>query len=173
MLAKRRLRREVIQMENDPPENCYASPSEESIFFWYATIIGPADSPFEGGVFKLTLQFCQDYPFKPPIVRFVTKMFHPNINSRGRICLDVLKENWNPVLTIGKLLLSITSFLVDPNPEDPLVAEVARYDFIEICLRKIFDWIFDSNLFSFRLFKENKEEYVKRAKEYTEKYATE
>ena len=131
MLAKRRLKREAIQMERDPPENCYASPSEESIFFWYASIIGPLDSPFEGGVFKLTMEFSEDYPFMPPIVKFVTKIYHPNINARGRICLDVLKENWNPVLTIGKLLLSITSVLVDPNLEDPLVADIARYILIE------------------------------------------
>ena len=100
MLAKRRLKREVIQMERDPPENCYASPSDESIFFWYATIAGPSESPFEGGVFKLTIQFPEEYPFKQLILQFVTKIFHPNINLHARVCLDVLKENWNPILTI-------------------------------------------------------------------------
>merc|ERR1719401_2912490 len=88
--------------------------------------MGPPDSPYEGGVFFLDIQFPQDYPFKPPKVRFTTKIYHCNVNDQGGICLDILKGEWSPALTISKVLLSICSLLTDPNPDDPLVAEIAR-----------------------------------------------
>ncbi|BBH04462.1 ubiquitin-conjugating enzyme 30 [Prunus dulcis] len=96
------------------------------MFHWQATIMGPADSPFAGGVFLVSIHFPPDYPFKPPKVAFRTKVYHPNINSNGSICLDILKEQWSPALTISKVLLSICSLLTDPNPDDPLVPEIAH-----------------------------------------------
>ncbi|KAK8560896.1 hypothetical protein V6N13_026331 [Hibiscus sabdariffa] len=88
--------------------------------------MGPPDSPYAGGVFLVSIHFPPDYPFKPPKVSFRTKVFHPNINSNGSICLDILKEQWSPALTISKVLLSICSLLTDPNPDDPLVPEIAH-----------------------------------------------
>ncbi|KAH7515111.1 hypothetical protein FEM48_Zijuj11G0161400 [Ziziphus jujuba var. spinosa] len=101
-------------------------PVAEDMFHWQATIMGPPDSPYSGGVFLVTIHFPPDYPFKPPKVAFRTKVFHPNINSNGSICLDILKEQWSPALTISKVLLSICSLLTDPNPDDPLVPEIAH-----------------------------------------------
>ncbi|KAK3024312.1 hypothetical protein RJ639_042994 [Escallonia herrerae] len=101
-------------------------PAGQDMFTWQATIMGPADSPFAGGVFLISIHFPPDYPFKPPKVSFRTKVFHPNINSNGSICLDILKEQWSPALTISKVLLSICSLLTDPNPDDPLVPEIAH-----------------------------------------------
>lgn len=101
-------------------------PVAEDMFHWQATIMGPADSPYTGGVFLVSIHFPPDYPFKPPKVAFRTKVFHPNINSNGSICLDILKEQWSPALTISKVLLSICSLLTDPNPDDPLVPEIAH-----------------------------------------------
>ncbi|KAJ8494033.1 hypothetical protein OPV22_015754 [Ensete ventricosum] len=103
-----------------------AGPVAEDMFHWQATIMGPPDSPYAGGVFLVTIHFPPDYPFKPPKVAFKTKVFHPNINSNGSICLDILKEQWSPALTISKVLLSICSLLTDPNPDDPLVPEIAH-----------------------------------------------
>ncbi|RZB53082.1 SUMO-conjugating enzyme UBC9 isoform D [Glycine soja] len=105
---------------------CLCCPVAEDMFHWQATIMGPADSPYAGGVFLVTIHFPPDYPFKPPKVAFRTKVFHPNINSNGSICLDILKEQWSPALTISKVLLSICSLLTDPNPDDPLVPEIAH-----------------------------------------------
>ncbi|KAG8008885.1 Ubiquitin-conjugating enzyme E2 D4 [Nibea albiflora] len=84
------------------------------------------DSPYQGGVFFLTIHFPTDYPFKPPKVAFTTKIYHPNINSNGSICLDILRSQWSPALTVSKVLLSICSLLCDPNPDDPLVPDIAH-----------------------------------------------
>ena len=106
-----------------------------------ATILGPSESPYEGGVFFLNIHFPTDYPFKPPKFAFTTRIYHPNINSNGAICLDILRSQWSPALTVSKVrkslvrpsltvpaqvLLSICSLLCDPNPDDPLVPEIAR-----------------------------------------------
>ncbi|KAG6387501.1 hypothetical protein SASPL_152693 [Salvia splendens] len=78
------------------------------MFEWQATIMGPPDSPYAGGVFLATIYFPPDYPYEPSKVSLVTKVYHPNINSKGSICLDILKEQWSPALTISKVLVSST-----------------------------------------------------------------
>lgn len=68
----------------------------------------------------------EEYPYSPPKVRFLTKIYHPNVDKLGRICLDVLKEKWTPALMIHSVLLSIQSLLSTPNPDDPLDATIAK-----------------------------------------------
>ena len=121
-----RLNKELEELTNNPPTNCSAGMVDEDIFQWQATILGPEGSPYEGGVFYLRINFPQDYPFKPPNVSFITKIYHCNINSSGSICLDILKEQWSPALTISKVLLSICSLMDDQNPQDPLVLDAAN-----------------------------------------------
>ena len=144
------LLRDYIQdLQKDPPTSCSAGPrSEDDIFHWDATIIGPAESPYQGGLFFVAIHFPPDYPFKPPKVNFKTKVYHPNVNSHGSICLDILKEQWSPALTISKVLLSICSLLCDPNPDDPLVPEIAH------------------------IYKTDRPRYEDLAREWTRKYAT-
>jgi ubiquitin-conjugating enzyme E2 D/E len=95
------------------------------LFKWQATIVGPEGSPYHGGIFFLTIDFPSDYPFKSPRIVFTTPIYHCNINSNGSICLDILKDQWSPALTISKVLLSICSLMDDPNPNDPLVPDIA------------------------------------------------
>lgn len=147
-MALRRLQREHADIQQDPPVGCSAGPVNDSDFFhWSAMIFGPSDSPYQGGVFHLNIHFPTDYPFKPPIVTFKTKIYHPNINTAGGICLDILKNNWAPSLTTSKVLLSILSLLTDANPNDPLVPEIAD------------------------LYRKDRAAYDARAKEWTRLYA--
>jgi len=122
----RRLQKELEDITQDPPPNCNAGPKGDNLYEWIATIQGPVNSIYEGGLFFLDITFSSDYPFKPPTVVFRTRIYHCNINSQGQICLDILKDNWSPALTISKVLLSICSLLTDCNPEDPLVAAIAQ-----------------------------------------------
>ncbi|CAI0443743.1 unnamed protein product [Linum tenue] len=105
-MASKRILKELKDLQKDPPTSCSAGPVAEDMFHWQATIMGPPDSPYSGGVFLVSIHFPPDYPFKPPKVAFRTKVFHPNINSNGSICLDILKEQWSPALTISKVILS-------------------------------------------------------------------
>ena len=123
----KRISKEYQDILKDPPSNCSAGPIDtDNLHEWDATITGPEDSPYEGGVFKLKINFPTNYPFKPPKVQFSTKIYHPNISYTGSICLDILRDNWSPALTISKVLLSISSLLTEPNPNDPLVPEIAH-----------------------------------------------
>lgn len=120
-----RIKKELEDLSADPLINVTAGPVGDDLFHWTATISGPVNTPYHGGLFFLDIQFPADYPFKPPKVKFITRIYHCNINSGGGICLDILKDQWSPALTISKVLLSICSLLDEPNPDDPLVPEAA------------------------------------------------
>ena len=126
MIAKRRLEMEYQKFRKDPPELCSAMPREDTIFYWDAIIEGPKGTPYEGGFFKLCLKFEESYPFNPPNVEFITRIFHPNVSSRGKICVDILDSEWSPIISVSKLLISLCSLLSEPNFEDPLVSSIGR-----------------------------------------------
>ncbi|KAE8697618.1 Ubiquitin-conjugating enzyme E2-17 kDa [Hibiscus syriacus] len=145
-MASKRILKELKDLQKDPPTSCSAGPVAEDMFHWQATIMGPPDSPYAGGVFVLlSIFFLNSFPLIQ--VAFRTKVFHPNINSNGSICLDILKEQWSPALTISKVLLSICSLLTDPNPDDPLVPEIAH------------------------MYKTDRSKYETTARSWTQKYA--
>lgn len=90
-------------------------------------IPGPKDSPYQGGTYKLEIKIPENYPFSPPRVKFLTKIWHPNISSvTGVICLDILKEKWQPILTLRTVMLSVQALLTAPEPDDPLDGVVAK-----------------------------------------------
>ncbi|CAF0920742.1 unnamed protein product [Rotaria sordida] len=124
--AQRRLMRDLRDLTQNPVEGINAAPvSADNIFQWNAILDGPGDSLFEDASFVLTLKFPQDYPNHPPDVKFVTKVFHPNIYMDGSICLDILQQRWSASLDVSTLLVSIRSLLTDPNPASPANSEAA------------------------------------------------
>ncbi|ODQ45335.1 hypothetical protein PICMEDRAFT_36166 [Pichia membranifaciens NRRL Y-2026] len=91
------------------------------------TFVGPPGTPYEGGLFEVDIKIPEEYPFKPPIMKFDTRVFHPNISSQtGAICLDILKDAWTPILTLKSSLISLQSLLQSPEPTDPQDAQVAK-----------------------------------------------
>ena len=123
----KRLQAELKELQKNPLENCSAGLEiEDDMYIWQASILGPSNSPYEGGTFHLKIEFTNDYPYSPPVVKFMTPIYHCNIDSKGNICLNILKDQWSPALTISKVLLSISSLLDDPNPKDPLVPDIAE-----------------------------------------------
>ena len=88
--SKRRLLRDFKKLQDEPPNGLSATPQLNNIMSWDAVIFGPDDTPWEGATFRLTLEFSEDYPNKAPIVKFRTKIFHPNVYNDGSICLDIL-----------------------------------------------------------------------------------
>lgn len=122
-----RLLSDLKSIKQEPPEGCSASPvSEDNLYVWAATIFGPEETPWEGGIFSLKLQFSERYPEKPPRVRFTCEMFHPNVYSDGNICMDTLQDKWSPCHNISTVLMSIQSMLTDPNCSSPANPEAAQ-----------------------------------------------
>ena len=88
-------------------------------------IKGPEDTPYSGGIFEVEIKIPSEYPFIPPKMRFINKVWHPNVSSQtGAICLDILKDQWSPALTLKTALLSLQALLSSPEPSDPQDAEV-------------------------------------------------
>lgn len=142
--ARRRLMRDFKKLQEDPPAGVSGAPTEDSILMWHAIIFGPQDTPFEDGTFKLTMEFTEEYPNKPPTVKFVSKMFHPNVYADGSICLDILQNRWSPTYDVAAILTSIQSLLDEPNPNSP------------------------ANSLAAQLYQENRREYEKRVQQIVE-----
>ncbi|KAG3284216.1 UBE2N [Ictidomys tridecemlineatus] len=116
----RRIIKETQSFLAEPVPDIKAQPDESNARYFHVVIAGPQDSPFEGGTFKLELFLPEEYPMAARKVRFMTKIFHPNVYKLGIICLDILKDKWSPALQIRTVLLLIQALLSAPNPDDPL-----------------------------------------------------
>eukprot|EP00795_Rhopilema_esculentum_P000675 gene675-10381_t len=121
----------IFGLQEDPPAGVSGAPTENNIMLWNAVIFGPEETPFEEGTFRLTMEFTEEYPNKPPIVKFISKMFHPNVYADGGICLDILQNRWSPTYDVSSILTSIQSLLDEPNPNSPansLAAQLYQYN---------------------------------------------
>ena len=146
--SARRLRKMLQRITTNPTPGISAHLKEENLYEWEAAIEGPSDSPYEGGTFLLDITFPAGYPFKPPKVTFLTKIYHCNINSKGCVGLDVLRENWSPASSARTILVSIQALLTDCYPDNALVPEIAEQ------------------------YVNNREEHDRICKEWTKKYAS-
>jgi len=125
----KRLKKEYEDIQRNDNYYISAGPIDNNMYEWEGFVIGPKETPYEGGIFKIYIHIPLNYPFQAPNFVFGTKIYHPNINSSGQICMDILKQQWNPSLSISNVLLSICSLLSNPNPNDPLVPDIA-YEYI-------------------------------------------
>ncbi|KAJ7051150.1 ubiquitin-conjugating enzyme [Mycena amicta] len=137
MSLPKRIIKETERLVADPAPGITAVPHEDNLRY------------FRQGIFRLELFLPEEYPMAPPKVRFLTKIYHPNIDKLGRICLDILKDKWSPALQIRTVLLSVQALLSAPNPDDPLATDVAKH------------------------YKENEKDAQRVSREWTQLYASE
>ena len=127
MFFSGRILTETQNLALDPPPNITATPDPNNSRYFQIMLVGPSGTPYEKGLYRLELFLPEHYPMEPPKIRFLTKIYHPNIDKLGRICLDILKNNWSPALQIRTVLLSIQALLASPEPDDPLDSSVAEH----------------------------------------------
>jgi ubiquitin-conjugating enzyme E2 A len=113
--AIKRLNKELVALAKDTPPGLSAAPCGENLSQWQGLIFGPEGTPYEGGIFELSMTFPENYPFSPPRIRFLNDVFHPNVGRDGLICLDILGSKWSPCMEIRTVLMSIQSLLVSPD----------------------------------------------------------
>ncbi|KAI7903568.1 ubiquitin-conjugating enzyme/RWD-like protein [Cokeromyces recurvatus] len=148
-MALRRIQKELADLTKNPPNGVKATPIDEDLFHWQGELSGPKGTPYQGGRFKLDIVFSSDYPFKPPQIKFTTKIYHPNIDDDGSICIDLLKsDTWKPATKVVNVLQALVGLLETPNPDDALVGSIAE------------------------TYNTNRTKFNKLAKEYVEKYAS-
>ncbi|PQE22092.1 ubiquitin-conjugating enzyme protein [Rutstroemia sp. NJR-2017a BVV2] len=156
--ARRRLMRDFKRMQTDPPAGVSASPVADNVMLWNAVIIGPADTPFEDGTFRLVMTFDEQYPNKPPAVKFISEMFHPNVYATGELCLDILQNRWSPTYDVAAVLTSIQRYI-------SYHGNVRVY----VCLLNDPNTGSPANVEASNLYKDNRREYTKRVRETVEK----
>jgi ubiquitin-conjugating enzyme E2 A len=160
-------------MQTDPPAGVSASPVPDNVMTWNAVIIGPADTPFEDGTFRLVMHFEEQYPNKPPSVKFISQMFHPNVYATGELCLDILQNRWSPTYDVAAVLTSIQRW-VDSRWRARMTASSSVH-----CVSWLTRWLRSllndpntgspANVEASNLYKDNRKEYTKRVRETVEK----
>ncbi|KAM0754057.1 ubiquitin-conjugating enzyme [Meredithblackwellia eburnea MCA 4105] len=147
--ATRRLTKELADLQKDLPPNVEVEiPDEANIFRWTGYLTGPDTSAYKGGEFKIDITFPTEYPFKSPTVKFVTRIYHPNVTEEGALCIGLLKADaWKPSTKIDQVLRALVQLLEEPAPEDALEAQIAE------------------------IYVKDKATFTKNAQEYVKKYA--
>lgn len=145
------MRKELERLKKEPPHGVTCWCKEGKLNSLEANLLGGEGTPYEGGVFKLSIEIPNNYPFQPPHVQFLTQIYHPNIDTAGRICLDILKSpptgSWKPAQNLHSILTSIQLLLAEPNPDDGLMADISSE------------------------YKQRRPTFIAKAKEWTRKHA--
>ncbi|XP_003386065.1 PREDICTED: ubiquitin-conjugating enzyme E2 G1-like [Amphimedon queenslandica] len=134
------LKRQLMDLQKTPVEGFSAGLiDDDDIFSWEVMIMGPPDTFYEGGFFKAHLLFPKEYPQKPPKMKFVSELWHPNIDKNGDVCISILhdpgedkwgyerpEERWLPIHTVETIIMSVISMLADPNDESPANVDAGK-----------------------------------------------
>ena len=133
------LSKQLRDLQMDPHSGFSAGLFDDNIFKWRVTIMGPPNTPYEGGAFTASLEFPEDYPQNPPKMKFLCPMFHPNIKNSGEVCISILhppgkdkydyedqSERWLPIHSVESILISVVSMLSDPNCESAMNLEASK-----------------------------------------------
>ncbi|MCJ1417566.1 Ubiquitin-conjugating enzyme E2 2 [Xylographa parallela] len=168
--ARRRLMRDFKRMQTDPPAGVSASPIADNVMTWNAVIMGPADTPFEDGTFRLVMHFEEQYPNKPPGVKFISQMFHPNVYGTGELCLDILQNRWSPTYDVAAILTSIQRYEIKDTLHKASILCAADHEADGIrSLLNDPNTSSPANVEASNLYKDNRREYTKRVRETVEK----
>jgi len=128
------------ELNKNPVEGFSAGLIDDNdLYRWEVLIIGPPDTLYEGGVFKAHLTFPKDYPLRPPKMKFITEIWHPNVDKNGDVCISILhepgedkygyekpEERWLPIHTVETIMISVISMLADPNGDSPANVDAAK-----------------------------------------------
>mmetsp|Transcript_13668 Transcript_13668/g.20663 ORF Transcript_13668/g.20663 Transcript_13668/m.20663 type:complete len:142 (+) Transcript_13668:369-794(+) len=139
-----------MQLEKDPLDGCVLHPVDDdsSNSEWFVSILGPAGTPYIGGTFVVKFVFPAQYPFKAPTISFVTKIYHPSVETAtGNLCNDIVANGWGPTRNVKHCLMSLLSMLQDPNSDHFVEDEIATQ------------------------LRDKPKEFEKTAKKYTKEYA--
>ena len=133
------MNRQYQDLLKNPVDGFSAGIDENNLYKWHATLMGPQDTLYEGGVFKVVITFPKNYPNNPPEFKFVSQIYHPNIHHDGKVCISILHppgddiygyetavERWRPIHNVQSIVLSIISLLSDPNDESPANIDAAK-----------------------------------------------
>ena len=125
--SNRRIQKELEKLATDPISGVSLYPDTANPRHFHVHLSGPDNTPYEGGIFELEIFLRDEYPMRPPKVRFVTKIYHPNVDRLGTVSIDILFDDWSPAQTMRSVLLGILDIMNEPNYEDPLDAAVGRH----------------------------------------------
>ncbi|CAE6516571.1 unnamed protein product [Rhizoctonia solani] len=148
MANLRRAGKEIQSLQKSPIEGLTVIPGEDNILLWDCSIKARDNSPYKKGTFKFKVELPQEYPFKPPVVTFQTKIYHPGINEEGQICLPLLRDEWKPATPMSTVLSTILEKVNNPSPDDPYEPAIAAQ------------------------LKDNKAEFLAKAQEWTKQHAS-
>ncbi|GIY43759.1 ubiquitin-conjugating enzyme E2 L3 [Caerostris darwini] len=148
MAASRRLQKELQDIKKAGIKSFRDVRVDDSnILIWHGLIV-PDSAPYNKGAFRIEINFPAEYPFKPPKILFRTKIYHPNIDEKGQVCLDIIStQNWKPATKTDQVIQALVALVNDPEPDHPLRADLAE----EYC--------------------KDKKKFMKNAEEFTKKFS--